>query len=113
MLSRVGLCRAVAHRSRRKRKRLRLLLRLRAVRGRRGVRVRVLFFVLLLAGVAQVSCAAHAEEGVLALSIGPESRRYTATQLRARPDATELTIPADVSYGQSMRYRAVPLLSLV
>src|SRR5437660_1536251 len=91
----------------------RLLLRLRALRGRRGVRVRVLFVVLLLAGVGQVSCAAHAEEGVLALSIGPESRRYTAAQLLARPDATELTIPADVSYGQSMRYRAVPLLSLV
>jgi len=75
--------------------------------------VRVLFVVLLLAGVAQVSCAAHAEEGVLAFSIGPESRRYTAAQLLARPDATELTIPADVSYGQSMRYRVVPLLALV
>src|SRR5438876_784121 len=37
----------------------RLLLWLRALRGRRGVRVRVLFVVLLLAGVAQVSCAAH------------------------------------------------------
>jgi mono/diheme cytochrome c family protein len=72
-----------------------------------------LFVVLLLVGAAQGSCAAQADERVLALSIGPESRRFTAAQLLGRPDAAELTIPADVSYGRPMKYRAVPLLALV
>jgi len=75
--------------------------------------VRFLIVVLFLAGFAQHSGAAHADESVLTLSIGPESRRFTAAQLLARPDATELTIPADASYGRPMRYRVVPLLALV
>jgi len=72
-----------------------------------------LFVVLLLVGAAQGSSAAQADERVLALSIGPESRRFTAAQLLGRPDVAELTIPADVSYGRPMKYRAVPLLALV
>ena len=88
----------------------RLVLRLRALQGHP---VRFLIVVLFLAGFAQHSGAAHADESVLTLSIGPESRRFTAAQLLGRPDATELTIPADVSYGRPMRYRVVPLLALV
>src|SRR4030095_11801401 len=42
-----------------------------------------------------------------------ESRCFTAAQLLGRPDAAELAIPVDVSYGRSMKYRAVPLLALV
>jgi len=72
-----------------------------------------LFVVLLLAGFAPGSGTAHAEDRVLTLSIGPEVRRFTAAQLLDRPDAAELTIPADVSYGRPMKYRAVPLLPLV
>ena len=75
--------------------------------------MRALFVVLLLIGIAQGSRATHAEEGVLRLSIGSESQRFTATQLLGRPDAAEVTIPADVSYGRTMRYRAVPLLALL
>jgi hypothetical protein len=68
-----------------------------------------LFVVLLLTGFAPGSGTAHAEDRVLTLSIGPEVRRFTAAQLLDRPDAAELTIPADVSYGRPMKYRAVPL----
>src|SRR5262245_8664683 len=69
--------------------------------------------VLLFAGFASASGAADADDRVLTLSIGPETRRFTAAQLLGRPDAAELTIPADVSYGRPMKYRAVPLLPLV
>ena len=71
------------------------------------------FVVLLLAGFALGLGNAHAEDRVLTLSIGPEARRFTAAQLLGRPDSGELTIPADVSYGRPMKYRAVPLLPLV
>ena len=72
--------------------------------------MRILFVVLLLAGFARGLGAADL---VLTLSTGPEARRYTAAQLLGRPDAAELTIPADVSYGRPMKYRAVPLLPLL
>jgi mono/diheme cytochrome c family protein len=75
--------------------------------------MRALFIVLLLVGFAQDSCGAHAEERVLTLSIGPEPQRFTAAELLGRPDAARLTIPADVSYGRPMTYRAVPLLALL
>jgi mono/diheme cytochrome c family protein len=69
--------------------------------------------VMLLTSFAPVLHTAHAAEPVLTLSIGPEARRFTAAQLLGRPDSDELTIPADVSYGRSMKFRAVPLLALV
>jgi len=72
-----------------------------------------LFVMLLLAGAAPDVHAAPAADPVLTLSIGPETRRFTAAELLARPDARELTIPADVSYGRAMKYRAVPLLRLM
>jgi mono/diheme cytochrome c family protein len=72
-----------------------------------------LFAILLLAGFAPESGAVDTGDRVLTLSIGPEARRYTAAQLLGRPDAVELTIPGDVSYGRPMKYRAVPLLALV
>lgn len=72
-----------------------------------------LFVLLLLSTFASSLSIAHAEDRVLTLSIGAETRRFTAAQLLARRDATELTIPADVSYGRPMKYRAVPLLPLV
>ena len=72
-----------------------------------------IFVVLLLANFAPVVGTAHAEDTVLVLSNGPETRRFTAAQLLERPDAVELTIPADVSYGRPMKYRAVPLAPLL
>jgi mono/diheme cytochrome c family protein len=72
-----------------------------------------LFVVLLLAAFAPGVGTAHAEDAALMLSIGPETRRFTAVQFLGRPDAIELSIPADVSYGRPMKYRAVPLLPLL
>ena len=54
-----------------------------------------LFVVLLLTSFALGSGTAHAEDRVLTLSIGPEVQRFTAAQLLDRPDAAELTIPAN------------------
>ena len=72
-----------------------------------------LFVVLLLANLAPGIGTAHGEDAGPMLSIGPEMRRFTAAQLLGRPDAIELTIPADVSYGRPMKYRAVPLAPLL
>src|SRR4051794_1255947 len=54
--------------------------------------------LLLLAVFAPGIGTAHAEDAALTLSIGPQTRRFTAVQLLGRPDATELSITADVSY---------------
>ena len=72
-----------------------------------------LFVVLFIAGFSPGAGAAPAAEPILTLSMGTDVRRFTVTQLLGRPDAVELTIPADVSYGRAMKYRAVPLLSLM
>lgn len=74
--------------------------------------MRALFVVVVLAFAAKFGVA-HAEERALIVAIGAEVQRFTAAQLLGRPDAIELTIPADVSYGRPMSYRAVPLLKLV
>lgn len=71
------------------------------------------FVVLLLAAMATGVGTAHAEDAALMVSAGPQTQRFTAAQLLGRPDAVELTIPADVSYGRLMKYRAVPLLPLL
>ncbi|MCG5242738.1 c-type cytochrome [Azospirillum doebereinerae] len=49
----------------------------------------------------------------LTVSIGGVERRFDRDALLARPDAVTVDIPADVSYGGPMRYRAVPLASLI
>ena len=69
--------------------------------------------VLLITDFSPEVGAAPAAEPILTLSIGTEARRFTAAQLLRRPDAVELTIPADVAYGRAMKYRAVPLLDLM
>src|SRR5206468_6899785 len=91
----------------------RTVSRRQASHPQRDIRMLAFFVVLLLAGFAPGLGTAHAQDRVLTTSIGPEVRRFTAAQLLGRPDAAELTIPADVSYGRPMKYRAVPLLPLV
>ena len=75
--------------------------------------MRALSIMLLLAGFIAGMNVARADNRVLTISIGPVTRQFTAAQLLARPDAAELSIPADVSYGRPMKYRAVPLLPLL
>lgn len=75
--------------------------------------MRTLIGRLLLIGSLGWAAAARAEEPVLSLSFGRAEQRFTASDLLARPDAAPLTIPADVAYGRTMTYRAVPLLGLL
>ena len=56
---------------------------------------------------------ADADERTLLLKLGGVEQRLAASELLARPDAAEVTIPDDVSFKQTRTYRAVPLLSLL
>jgi mono/diheme cytochrome c family protein len=69
------------------------------------------FTALMLAVLGTTE--ARAGDPSLTVTLGDVTHRYTASELLARPDATDVTIPADVSYGQAAAYRAVPLLPLL
>lgn len=75
--------------------------------------MRALVVVLFVIGCASAAGMAHADDRVLTLSMGSEVQRFTAADLLRRADTIELTVPADVSYGRPMKYRAVPLLPLL
>ncbi|MFG1357619.1 c-type cytochrome [Xanthobacter pseudotagetidis] len=64
-------------------------------------------FALTLVG------ASARAEAVLSLKADGASRTYTVSQLLARPDAVSVTVPADIAYGGTATYRAVPVLSLL
>jgi mono/diheme cytochrome c family protein len=49
----------------------------------------------------------------LDVTVGGETRQFSRDALLARPDATDIDIPADVAYGKPMRFRAVPLAALL
>lgn len=81
---------------------------------RMGIGVRYALLALLaffLAGLA--AAPSSAAERVLTLTFGEETRRLTAEQLLARPDAASVTIPNDVTYRRAITYRAVPLVALI
>jgi mono/diheme cytochrome c family protein len=54
-----------------------------------------------------------ADEASLSLDLVEVKRSITASELLDRPDAAEVVIPSDHSYGRGTRYRAVPLLPLL
>ncbi|MBV9811313.1 MAG: cytochrome c [Acetobacteraceae bacterium] len=64
---------------------------------------------------AAIACTvqAVAAEPALVLSRGGVTHSFTASELLARPDATDLTVADDVSYRRAASYRAVPLLALL
>ena len=49
----------------------------------------------------------------LAFTRAGVTHRFTASELLARRDVAEVSIPNDVAYSRATRYRAVPLLSLL
>jgi mono/diheme cytochrome c family protein len=49
----------------------------------------------------------------LNVDTGHGTHVLTASQLLARPDAQDITIPADVAFRHTMHYRAVPLAALL
>jgi hypothetical protein len=63
----------------------------------------------LLLLLARVALAA---EPAVEVTVGGETRSFTRDALLAMPEATDITVPRDISYGVEMRYRAVPVASL-
>jgi mono/diheme cytochrome c family protein len=75
--------------------------------------MRLRAIVLVLATAFALGAAARAEGPTLTISLGDVPRPYSAAELLGRSDAATITIPADVSYGRPMTFRAVPLLALI
>ena len=50
---------------------------------------------------------------VLDVTVGDQTRHFARDTLLVRPDVAEVEISGDVSYGKAMRYRAVPLASIL
>jgi mono/diheme cytochrome c family protein len=67
----------------------------------------------VLATAFALGAAARAEGPTLTISLGDVPRPYSAAELLGRSDAATITIPADVSYGRPMTFRAVPLLARI
>ncbi|MGH6882494.1 MAG: cytochrome c, partial [Hypericibacter sp.] len=57
--------------------------------------------------------AGLAEPAPLSIELDGQTRAFSAAELLANPATQMLEIPRDVSYGQPMRYRAVPLRALL
>ena len=72
-----------------------------------------MFRVILLAVLFAWLSPVFAAEPVLTLRIGDETRRFTAAELLARPDAQTITMGDKDAYKRPMSYRAVPLLALL
>jgi hypothetical protein len=71
------------------------------------LRILVLLCLLLLPGFAR------ADEPTITVTVGGETRTFTRDQLLARPDATTIQVPFDITYRVPMAYRAVPVASLL
>jgi mono/diheme cytochrome c family protein len=71
--------------------------------------IRLLRRLCLLALCAALP--AHAADLIVDVGHGPKT--YTTAELLARGDARDVTIPADVAFKRTMRYRAVPLKALL
>ena len=54
-----------------------------------------------------------AAEPSMEIGLGGAMHRFTASELLARPDATEVDIPDDHDYRRATHYRVVPLLPLL
>jgi hypothetical protein len=71
------------------------------------VRALILLCLLLLPGLAQ------ADEPTITITVGDKTRSFTRDELLARPDATTIQVPFDITYRVPMTYRAVPVASLL
>jgi mono/diheme cytochrome c family protein len=69
--------------------------------------MRTLIVCLLLAS------SGFAQAATLTLDRGTSQQRFTTEQLLARSDASDIQVPADVSYHTGTRYRAIPLKALI
>jgi mono/diheme cytochrome c family protein len=71
------------------------------------MRALVLLFFLLLPALAR------ADEPTLTVTVGSETRSFTRGELLARPDAATIEVARDITYRAPMKYRAVPVASLL
>jgi mono/diheme cytochrome c family protein len=69
----------------------------------------LMFMVLVMAA----TCAAHAAEPTLDLTISGRTWQLDRKELLTHPAAQTIDIPADIAYERAMRFRAVPLAALV
>jgi len=67
----------------------------------------------LLIGLLALLCAKLALSAELSLEIAATPRTWSSQALLSHPAAQWIEIPQDVSYKRAMRYRAVPLASLL
>ncbi|HUB90744.1 MAG TPA: cytochrome c [Dyella sp.] len=58
-------------------------------------------------------CALPLHAADLRIDMGPNTHVWTTAQLLRRADAKSVTIPDDVAFHHTMRYRAVPLRALL
>jgi mono/diheme cytochrome c family protein len=70
-------------------------------------------FALVLFLIAALPPAARAVEPAVTVAIGGTTRTIARSELLARPDVADVTIPNDVAYGRAMTYRSVPLAGLL
>jgi mono/diheme cytochrome c family protein len=75
--------------------------------------MRVSVVLPLIVACQMGTWSSRAAEPTIAITGQGKSQEYAASALLARPDAASITIQHDVSYRQSMTYRAVPLLKLL
>lgn len=77
----------------------------------RGLRTtNVIALALLLISYAKPG---QAEPAALSIELDGQTRHFSAVELLANPATHTLEIPRDPSYGQSMRYLAIPLRELM
>jgi mono/diheme cytochrome c family protein len=79
------------------------------LRYRRGMVLNITILVLVVAGIIS---PAHAIAGSLVINTGGANRQFTAHDLLTRPDSATLQVQGDIYHG-AVKYRAVPLLSLL
>lgn len=68
---------------------------------------------IVAASLVFVATSGAAANPVLDVSLDGVTRKFSRDALLARPDVTEVEIPADIAYGKPMRFRAVPLAALL
>jgi mono/diheme cytochrome c family protein len=74
---------------------------------------RIARLCMVAAALACFASPCAAADPVLAITIGGETRQFSRDALLARPDVTNVDIPADIAYGKPMRFRAIPLAALL
>lgn len=74
---------------------------------------RFLTVAMLCAAALASTRVAFANEAYLSLTLGERTVRLSRTELLASPDLRVIDVPVSAGYQRPMRYRAIPLSSLI